>query len=250
MVEQDKDYFSAVAENYAQFRPSYPTELVNFLAEHSPDCGRVWDAGAGSGQLSVKLTQQFKHVVATDLSHTQLQQATPHPSITYFCAKSEQSGLKNRSVDLAVCAQAAHWFDLPAYYAEVKRVLKPGGLLALICYYRISGEPEVTAVIDELYGPILRDDWPPGREAVDSRYQDIYFPFTVIDTPVFSIDVQWTRNQLMGYLLSWSATKRYEAAGKGSIHAWLVQQLVPCWPNENQVKAFYFPIYMRAAKLP
>ncbi len=129
-----KDHFSEVAAAYAAHRPTYPAALVDLLARVAPARRLAWDAGCGSGQLSALLAGPFARVWATDASTEQLARATPHHKVTYSCAPAQASGLADGVVDLATAAQAAHWFDLPAYYAEVRRVARPGGIVALISY--------------------------------------------------------------------------------------------------------------------
>src|SRR5207247_362245 len=80
----------------------------------------AWDSGCGSGQLSVLLAGSFARVVATDASPEQIARAAVHPKVEYRCTRAEASGLPERVADLATAAQAVHWFDLPAYYAEVR----------------------------------------------------------------------------------------------------------------------------------
>src|SRR5262245_41642298 len=122
-----KDHFSAASAEYARARPGYPDALVDFLAKVAPRRDVVWDAGAGSGQLSLPLARKFARVIATDASAEQLERAPAHPKIEYRCARAEVSGLPDASVDLAATAQAAHWFDLPRYYEEVRRVVRKDG---------------------------------------------------------------------------------------------------------------------------
>src|SRR5207249_7256547 len=120
-----QDHFSDKAAGYAAYRPVYPPALVDALAALAPGRGLAWDAGCGSGQLSLLLAQRFDRVIATDASADQIAHATAHPKVEYRCAPAEASGLADGIADLAVAAQAAHWFDLPDYYAEVRRVAPP-----------------------------------------------------------------------------------------------------------------------------
>ncbi|HEY1906332.1 MAG TPA: class I SAM-dependent methyltransferase, partial [Myxococcaceae bacterium] len=122
-----KDHFSGAARGYAVHRPVYPRAVAEALAERSPGRSLAWEAGCGSGQLSAVLGEVFERVVATDASAAQIAAATPHPRVQYVVAPAEHSGLPDGSVDCAVAAQAAHWFDLDAYYREVRRVARPGG---------------------------------------------------------------------------------------------------------------------------
>src|SRR5688572_14539271 len=129
-----KDHFSAGSENYAASRPDYPPELAAFLAEASPARGLAVDCGCGTGQLTVRLAEHFNEVLATDASARQIAAAAPHPRVTYRTAPAEASGLEPDLADLIVAAQAAHWFDIEAFYAEARRIARPGALLALVTY--------------------------------------------------------------------------------------------------------------------
>ncbi len=106
-----KDHFSATAAAYAAYRPIYPTALADFLAEIAPRSHLAWDAGCGSGQLSVLLADRFARVMATDASAEQIAHATPRPHVAYVVARAEACALADGTVDVAVAAQAAHWFD-------------------------------------------------------------------------------------------------------------------------------------------
>src|SRR5882672_11427376 len=119
------DHFSSVASQYAAFRPRYPAALFQWLAATAPRRERVWDCACGSGQASLDLAAHFHTVIGTDLSAGQLAQAPAHERISYRVALAEQSGLESASCDLVTVAQALHWFDLPRFYAEARRVLRP-----------------------------------------------------------------------------------------------------------------------------
>src|SRR5215471_1636649 len=146
-----KDHFSGVASGYAAYRPTYPPAVVEYLAGLIPRPEVAWDAGCGSGQLSTLLAARFARVIATDPSAAQLAQARPHPAVEYRQASAEVSGLDGGSVDLAVAAQAAHWFDLPRYYAEVRRVVRSGGLVALLAYGVVHVDRGLSVIVDRFY---------------------------------------------------------------------------------------------------
>jgi ubiquinone/menaquinone biosynthesis C-methylase UbiE len=128
--------FATVAREYANFRPGYPPELFAWLASVSPARDVVWDCGCGSGQASVALAEHFSQVLATDVAPEQIAAARTHARVRYRVAAAEHSGLDAESVDLVTVAQALHWFDVTAFYAEAARVARPGALLAVWNYPR------------------------------------------------------------------------------------------------------------------
>src|SRR4051812_25697672 len=134
MSQTFHDHFSAVANRYADFRPHYPAALFDYLATLVPLDSRVWDCACGNGQAALDLASRFQSVIATDASREQIASAIPHPNVEYRVAPADQSGLPDESVALVTVAQALHWFNLEGFYAEVKRVLQPNGLLAAWAY--------------------------------------------------------------------------------------------------------------------
>jgi len=206
-----KDPFSGHASDYSKYRPgAYPAALFKALAALAPDRETVWDCATGNGQAALGLAEHFARVEATDASDKQIAAATPHPKVHYSVAPAEASGLADHSVSLVTVAQALHWFDLPRFYAEVRRVAKPEAVLACTCYMRCSVSPDVDAATERLYNGILGDAyWPPERKHVENAYRDLDFPFTRIDLPLFHMEVRWTLEAYVGYLRSWSATQNY-----------------------------------------
>src|SRR5215510_794235 len=126
MAQLFHDHFSSFANRYADFRPHYPAALFDYLATLAPRDALVWDCAAGTGQATVDLAQRFAKVVATDASHEQIASATPREGVEYRVALADASGLPDSCVGLITVAQALHWFDLNRFYAEAKRVLRPG----------------------------------------------------------------------------------------------------------------------------
>ena len=206
-----KDHFSGHASDYSRYRPgAYPAALFKALAALAPDLECVWDCATGNGQAALGLAGHFQRVEATDASDKQIAAAAAHPKIHYGVAPAEASGLQDRSVALVTVAQALHWFDLPRFYAEVRRVAKPEAVLACSCYMRCSVNAGVDAATERLYNGILGDAyWPPERKHVENAYRDLAFPFTRIVLPNFHMQVHWTLEAYVGYLRSWSATQNY-----------------------------------------
>ena len=207
-----KDHFSSNAAGYAAYRPTYPKDLVNALADISPSQALALDCGCGTGQLSVLLAERFDQVVATDASAAQIEKAEPHQRVTYRAALAEDSGLPDASVDLITVAQAAHWLDLDKFYAEVRRVARPNAVVALITYGVLHVEGDADPAVQRFYYDTIGPYWPAERRHVEDGYRGLPFPFHETRLPDLAIEVSWTLDDLVGYINTWSAVRAAEKA--------------------------------------
>jgi len=244
-----KDHFSDRSGNYLRYRPSYPDALFAFLAEISPTRRRVWDCATGSGQAAQGLATHFERVIATDASAAQIGSAVPAANVDYRVAPAEASGLPDHSVDLVTVAQALHWLDLERFYDEVRRALEPGGLLAAWSYNLLRTDPAIDAQVDAFYSHTVGPYWPPERRWIENGYCDLPFPFPELDTPPFAMTAQWRLEQLLGYLGTWSATKRYRSE-RGTDPLETVRPGVrAAWGDPAQTRIFYWPLALRIGAL-
>lgn len=243
------DHFSERAAAYAAHRPSYPEALGDLLASLSPGRELAWDAGCGSGQATALLASRFARVVGTDASAAQLERAVGAPNVEYRRATADASGLPEASVDLALAAQAAHWFDLDAYYAEVSRVARPGGLVALATYGVVRIDPEVDAVLEPFYWEILRGFWPPERRHVEDGYRSLPFPFAELEPPPLEMVADWTLPALLGYVRTWSAVRALEKAGGGEALETLQSALAAVWGQPATPHRVRWPLSLRLGRL-
>ncbi|NJC88504.1 MAG: class I SAM-dependent methyltransferase [Desulfuromonas sp.] len=249
MNQTFKDHFAPVAASYADFRPTYPPALFAWLASLVPRHELAWDCAAGSGQASSDLAAHFARVVATDASPAQIAAAVPHPRIDYRVAPAEASGLPAASVDLVTVAQALHWFDLAGFYAEVRRVLHPGGVLAVWTYGVLTIEgAEVDTLVQHFYHDTVGPYWPPERAHVENGYRALPFPFAELAAPPFAMEAFWTLSQLLGYFRSWSATGRFVTANGYDPVALLERQLVPLWKEEGAKRKVTWPLALRVGR--
>ncbi len=203
-----KDHFSTQSAGYARHRPHYPAELFAYLAGLA---GRrlAWDCATGNGQAAIALAGHFERVVATDASQAQIDAAIAHPAVSYRVAKAEASGLEDDSVDLVTVGQALHWFDTPRFFAEASRVLVAGGIVAAWCYELCSVSPACDSAVEHLYTGIVGPFWPKERRLIEERYAGIEFPGIELVPPAFEMKSQWTVDDMLGYLRTWSACQRY-----------------------------------------
>ncbi|MBM4180550.1 MAG: class I SAM-dependent methyltransferase [Betaproteobacteria bacterium] len=244
-----KDHFSTRSSGYAAFRPGYPTELFEYLASLTPGHDLAWDCATGSGQAAQGLAGHYTRVWATDASVAQIDAAAPQAGVEFRLAPAQASGLPDRSVDLVTVAQAAHWFDLPAFYAEVRRVLKPDGLLAIWCYERLTIEPTLDAIVEEFYGGLLGPYWPQERRLVESGYRDMDFPFAELPAPAMPMTASWTLDQLLGYFSTWSALKAYQKATGEDPLPVLREHLALAWISLDQAKTIKWPLSVRLGRI-
>jgi SAM-dependent methyltransferase len=243
------DHFSAFANRYADFRPHYPTAIFDYLATIVPRTSLVWDCACGNGQATIDLAQRFDRVIATDASKEQIASATRHPNIEYRVAAAESSGLADNSVGLVTVAQAVHWFDFNRFYAEVNRVLRRDGVIAVWAYGidEVQGEA-VNALAQDYYENIVGQYWPPERKLVEEGYRTIPFPFTEISAPSIRMEMQWNLDALLGYFSTWSATNRFVKANGYNPLERLNSELSKVWGKREQTRLVTWPLSIRVGR--
>ncbi len=242
-----KDHFSGHASDYARFRPHYPQELFAYLADISPERECVWDCATGNGQAAVALGEFFEHVIATDSSEKQIANGQSHDRVRYRVASAEQSELPQDSLDLITVAQALHWFDREAFFAEAKRVLKPNGVLAVWSYNLFKISPEIDRLVEVFYRETVGPYWDFERRLVETGYRTIAFPFDELSVPDFRMQVEWALDDLLGYLRTWSATKSFITARGLDPVVDLGTELQSVW-GESGIKKITWPLSVRVGR--
>ena len=198
-----------MAADYARSRPSYPDLLYAWLAAVTPRREMAWDCGCGSGQATAGLSRHFDAVIATDPSAEQLTNAPPIERVIWKQATAEESDLPDASVDAVLIAQALHWFDLDRFWPEVRRVVRPGGVVTAWSYaFQQVGDPALDALLREYTTEIVGEYWPPERHHVDTGYAGLTFPFERLEPPAAAMTARWDVGRQLSYLRSWSATRR------------------------------------------
>jgi SAM-dependent methyltransferase len=239
-----KDHFSRQAADYAIFRPGYPQELFDYLGSIAPSRHLAWDCGTGNGQAAAGLASVFDRVIATDASEKQIANALPHEHVEYRVAAAENSGIESETIDLIMVAQALHWFDLDAFYAEARRVLKPGGVVAASAYNLLHIEPAIDEVVNRYYNEVVGPFWPPERELVE-QFAGLPFPFHEIDPPKFQMTTQWNLDHLLGYLRTWSSTQRFIVAKGSDPLEQIADELRRTWGDSQQTRKVIWPLILR-----
>ncbi len=249
------DHFSAVAADYASARPDYPGALYEWIAAVAPADCLLWEPGCGSGQATRGLAQRFYRVHATDPSAAQVAQArlawsNALANVAFAVEPAERCSLPDASADAVCVAQALHWFDLPAFFAECRRVLKPGGVLVAWGYQDIEVPPALAAANAALQDAI-RPHWPAQRALIDAGYAGFDWPFPAIRAPEFELRAEWPLPRLLGYFASYSATQRYrEAHGGDDPVAALAPAFAEAWGDPQVAREVRWPMFVHARRKP
>lgn len=149
-----EDGFGRGAAEYEQGRPGYPAEVVDLLASElgmGPG-STVIDLGAGTGKLTRLLLPTGARVVAVEpVAAMREQLAALVPGAAAVDGTAESIPLPDSCADVVTVAQAFHWFDGPKALTEIRRVLAPGGGLALIWNVRDGSVPWVARLSEIIH---------------------------------------------------------------------------------------------------
>jgi SAM-dependent methyltransferase len=243
------DKFSERSALYSRARPAYPPELMATLAELAPSRRLAWDSGTGNGQAALGLARHFDSVFATDPSPQQIDNAVPHDRISYAVEAAEEVSLADASVDLVLAAQAMHWYDLDRFYRQVERVLRPSGIFAAIGYAWFYVDAAVDAAIERaLLGP-MRPYWAANNALLWDGYRTIPFPGEEIRVAQPAIHLDWSLEELMAYVLTWSATRTLEAnEGKEPLRR-ARASLAAAWGDPAAKRHLVMPMQVRVARI-
>jgi len=245
-----KDYFSAGAAQYAEFGPKYPAALFDFVAARPERRGTVWDCATGNGQAAVPLAERFERVIATDASAEQIAHATPHERVEYGVGLADASGLAAGSVDMVTVAQVLHWFPIDRFFAEVRRVVAPGGALAVWCYTRPVLADDLDTALLDFYKGTCGPHWSPERSLVDEGYVGIDFPIDEVSAPPLYIEAHQTLEEFGGYLRTWSAVKKLAAAKGRDPVVDVEDNFRPAWSEGDDGRRLVrWPIVVHAGRV-
>jgi SAM-dependent methyltransferase len=248
VMESIESVYDAVAAQY-KYRPSYPQALFTYLADITAEHRVAWDCGCGSGQASYDLAKHFDLVIATDPSEQQLRRASACTGVEFRCAPAEASGLPSRSVDLVSAFMAAHWFDLDAFYAEAKRVARPGATIAMFVY----GEPKtgITQIDGHLarFSDLIHGYGGPSIQSMRNMYSDLYFPFgEEVNIPALCMEAELSLDGFLLYTRSRASVMDYMKRSDGNLVRDLQHVLEQHWLR-NEALTVRWPLHGRVGKL-
>jgi SAM-dependent methyltransferase len=243
---ENREVFGLAPTQYRAFRPGYPAELFEYLASLCPSPVRALDCATGNGQAAVGLAERFERVAAFDASAAQIESAIPHERVEYRVGPAESPPF-DECFDLVTIAQAAHWFDLPAFYDALTPTTHEATIVAVGGYTYSTVEPRVDACVAEVLAPRLDPYWAEGNRMVLERYSTIPFPFRELDWPRFVSRCVWTLDAYMSYLRTWSAVKLFERAHGHDPVAELQAVLAEFW-KPGEMKPIEFELVGRVGR--
>jgi SAM-dependent methyltransferase len=146
-----KTLFTGRAEHYRRHRPTYPPEVLDLLEREAgwSSGSIVADVGSGTGIASAMFLARGNTVFAVepnaDMRRVAEEALGRHPRFHSVAGSAERTTLPDASVDAVACATSFHWFDVAASRAELGRILRPGGCVALLWNVRRSNAPGLMA---------------------------------------------------------------------------------------------------------
>jgi len=229
-----RNWFEQGGAAYARYRPDYPVELAVFLAGLAPSRRLAVDVGCGNGQFTCLLARHFETVLGFDASPDQIAHAVAHERVRYSQAPAEALDVADGTASLITAAQAAHWFDLPRFYREVRRIAAPDAVIALITYSVPEFDSEVNPRFQQFYANEIGPYWPPERRLVESGYADLPFPYPEIAYPEIDISRDWDWSGFVGYLSTWSAMRKVELSGRMDIVDDFLTEFESLWAGKTR----------------
>lgn len=172
--------FDAWADEYDRFRPGYPDEMFTTIASHLglPRLPLVVDLGAGTGRASLAMAALGWRVTAVEPGKPMLELLRIRASdegllVSTIQASAEATGLDANSVDLVTAAQAFHWFAKEDALAEITRIVRPGGGLALFWNVRDAERSPFLADYAELLKRSTESTDDPGIGRYEAEGRDV-----------------------------------------------------------------------------
>ena len=244
-----KDLFSNQSDLYARYRPGYPKELFDYIVSFVKERNIAWDCATGNGQAAVMLAGHFKKVIATDISAAQIEKAVRKENIEYLECAAESTPFAANTFELVSVAQAYHWIKWTEFKKEATRVCKPNAVIAIWAYYdRITDDNKIDDVVHDFYENVTKPYWDYERRYVEEKYNTVEFDYELLPVKDFETVLHWQREDLLGYVSSWSAVQKFIKQNGHSPVPMLEVEINKLWPA-GEVKKVVFPIYLKLGRI-
>jgi ubiquinone/menaquinone biosynthesis C-methylase UbiE len=244
-----KDLFSKQSDLYARYRPTYPKDLYEYILSFVKEKNIAWDCATGNGQAAVVLADHFKKVIATDISAAQIDKAIKKDNIEYSVCSAESTLFEENTFDLVTVAQAYHWIKWAEFRKEATRVCKPKAIIAIWTYNRNKiGDKKIDDAIFSFYENVTKPFWDYERKYVEELYETVEFDYELLPVKDFETTLNWQREDMIGYISSWSAIQKYIKVNGHSPIPVIEEEINKLWPK-GEVKKVSFPIYLKLGRV-
>ena len=206
---------------YAEFRPVYSKDVLNiitqYMAEGNPKFDTALDVACGSGQSTFLLSGAFQKVIGVDVSETQIEQAKSikesagYTNVEIVVGDAHNLPVESSSVDLLTCAMAWHWLHPETFYTEAKRVLKPGGCIAIYGHgVNVEDNSRVKRAFTMFHEDLFQYEcFAEQNLHVMNNYQAVQLPFSKVKRVEFPFQQETSFEQLLGLFSSVSMYTTY-----------------------------------------
>ena len=225
MIKSKRFENAEISAAYDKFRPVYPACVGDIITSYmrSNGCSGfevAVDAACGTGQSTFLLSDHFLHVIGIDISETQIRQAKlkleeldhANGNIEFKVGDAHNFPIESSSVDLLTCAMAWHWLDAEKFYAEARRVLKPGGCLAVYGHgsgVLVKDNDRVKNAFESAYAELFKFNcFAEENFHVMNKYKTVELPFSCTKRIEFDLQQKATIDQLIGL---WSSMSMFRS---------------------------------------
>jgi SAM-dependent methyltransferase len=230
---------SDVGAVYAQGRPYHHPRTLGRVRDQLGRLERGLDVACGTGMSTIALRDYADTVVGVDISPEMMRAATRPEGVTHVLARSERLPFPAQSFDAVTCCSGVHWFDQPRFYAEMARVLRPGGSVLLYDHYfmRVRGTPLFREWVRELFE---RYPLPPRGAAVGDPALAHTAGFAVVVEDAFDDDIDMTQHTFADYQLTLSHCVAAVDRGvpRAEVRAWIMKSTTPMFADGPRTVRF------------
>jgi SAM-dependent methyltransferase len=202
--------------------------------------GRALDVACGTGMSTVALADHAAVVVGVDVSPEMMRAARPAPGVSYCFANAERTPFPDQIFDAVTCCSGVHWFDQPRFFGELRRILHPGGWVALYDHYflRMRSAPGFRDWVGRLFE---RFPLPPRNAQVGDPRAETPPGFTLVADEQWDDDIPMTIDQLVDYQLTISNCVAAVERGtpRAEVRAWLHDSLAPLFDAPTKTIRFF-----------
>ena len=225
-----------VGELYRRGRPyHHPRSLARVRAVVGTEAVvHALDVACGTGMSTVALAEHAALVVGLDISPEMMRVAPTAPNIAYILGSAEQLPFIDGAFDAVTCSSGVHWFDQARFFAELQRVVRPGGWVGLYDHY-FRGMPDVDG-FDAWIGDLFaRYPLPPRNPQVGDPRAQMPPGFELLGTEMADDPITMTHDEFVDYQLTVSHCVAAAERGtpRADIRAWLTESTAPLFAGAS-----------------